>query len=92
MTEYDLYQPLPVGTIIDNGATVIASTRLTEYTPDRQYGSWVVICVRPGHNFHDYVVWTVSLKPDGHHAERGEYRHTLTEAIGAYIDRGGSMS
>jgi len=92
MTEYDLYQPLPVGTTINNGATVIASTRRNEYTPGDQYASWVVICVRPGNNFHDYVVWTVALRPDGFHTEAGEYRHSIIEAIGAYTDRGGRAS
>lgn len=71
-----------------SGRIVIARTKKTERIVGDRFASWVAICV--DHDaFHPFVVWTVVARPDGWHAEQGDYFKTVDEAIVGYHKRGG---
>ena len=74
---------LTPGTIINNGASIVTCLQTGTRVPGDTYASWRAVCVRPGKNYHHYAVWTVVARPDGWHAESGEYFHDLDKAIAA---------
>ena len=68
--------------------TVIAETKLHERVVGDCYATWVAIC-HNANEYHKYAVWTVVARPEGWHAEQGNYCHTFTEAVKKYVERGG---
>ena len=82
---------LTAGMTLTNGATVVVCTKMRDAVPNDSYAVWLAVCVRDGENFHDYAIWNVVARPEGFVAERGDYRHTLIEAIGCYEDRRGVL-
>ena len=82
---------LQAGSTLTNGATVVVCTKIRDAVPNDTYAVWIAVCVRDGENFHDYAVWNVIDRPEGFVAEQGDYRHTLTEAIGCYENRRGVL-
>jgi hypothetical protein len=68
--------------------TVIAETKRYDRVVGDRYASWVAIC-HNGNEYHKYAVWTVVARPEGWHAEQGDYCHTFTEAVKKYMERGG---
>jgi hypothetical protein len=68
--------------------TVIAETKRYERVVGDRYASWVAICYN-ANEYHKYAVWTVVARPEGWHAEQGDYCHTFTEAVKKYMERGG---
>lgn len=72
---------LTPGTIINNGASIVDCIQVADRISGDTFSSWRALCVRPGKNFHDYVIWTVVARPDGWHAESGDYFHDLDQAL-----------
>ena len=91
MKEIELVKTLQAGSTLTNGATVVVCTKVRDAVPNDSYAVWIAVCVRDGENFHDYAVWNVIDRPEGFVAEQGDYRHTLTEAIGCYENRRGVL-
>ena len=67
---------------------VVGLTRLHDRVEGDCFASWITIC-HNGSEFHPFVVWTVVARPEGWHAEQGDYCKTLGEAHDAYKRRGG---
>jgi len=83
------YNTLMLGDIVgDTKRMVIACTKLADREPGESFAYWVAICVKEDAH-HPYVVWTVVARPEGWHAQSGEYCTTLDEAITIYKTRGG---
>lgn len=84
------YNELRIGDVVGSGTRrmVIAHTKRYDREVGEHYASWVAICHAEG-EFHPYVVWTVIARPEGWHAEQGDYCSTLEEALVAYKKRGG---
>ena len=85
-TEYNCgTAELTAGTLLPNGETVVASRKLLDYRLCEDgfynYGMWHFVAVRPGHNYHDYVVRTVSALPHGWSVSNGEYCHDIYKAL-----------
>jgi hypothetical protein len=91
MKEIHPERTLQAGSVLTNGATVVVCTKTRDAVPSDSYATYIAVCVRDGENFHDYAVWTVIDRPEGFVAEHGDYRHTLTEAIGCYENRRGVL-
>jgi hypothetical protein len=91
MIEIQPDRTLQAGSVLTNGATVVVCTKTSDAVQNECYATYIAVCVRDGENFHDYAVWTVIDRPEGFVAERGDYRHTLTEAIGCYENRRGVL-
>ena len=72
----------------DTNRMVIAYTKIRDRIPGDSYASWVAICAKEG-EYHPYVVWYVIARPNGFHAETGDYCFTLDEALEVYKNRGG---
>lgn len=78
---------LEIDTVIAN-RTVIAKTLIHERIVGDRFATWVAICV--DHNaIHPFVVWTVVARPEGWHAEQGNYYKNVDDAIIGYYERGG---
>lgn len=83
------YNELRIGDKVgDLERTVIAYTKRNERIVGDVYATWVAICALE-EAFHPYVVWTIVARPNGWHAENGDYCKTLDEALEAYKLRGG---
>ena len=83
------YNELRIGDIVgDTKRIVIAYTKLGDRVPGELYARWVTICADKT-ALHPYVVWTVIARPQGFHAESGDYCSTLEQAVDAYKKRGG---
>jgi hypothetical protein len=83
------YKQLHLGDIV--GTTkrmVIACTKKSERVPGDCFATWVAICVKE-EELHPYVVWDITSRPDGFHAENGTYVQTLQQAVDHYKKRGG---
>ena len=91
MKEIQPDRTLQAGSVLTNGAMVVVCTKTSDAVQNECYATYIAVCVRDGDNFHDYAVWTVIDRPEGFVAERGDYRHTLTEAIGCYENRRGVL-
>jgi len=91
MKELQPERTLKAGSVLTNGATVILCTKTRDAVPSDSYATYIAVCVRDGDNFHDYAVWTVIDRPEGFVAEHGDYRHTITEAIGCFENRRGVL-
>ncbi len=79
---HDPFAELTVGAVLTNGASVVALRKLRGYDPvGGMYAAWRAVCVRPGTNFHDYVIWTVNARPEGFVAANGSYHHDLWDAL-----------
>lgn len=84
------YNELHIGDKVGSGAerTVIVKHKRSERIVGDTYASWVAICHAEG-ELHPYAVWDIIARPEGWHAESGDYRKTLEEALIAYKSRGG---
>ncbi len=84
------YNELRIGDKVGSGGErmVIALTKRNERIVGELYATWIAICVDET-AFHPYAVWTVVARPEGWHAEQGDYCKTLDEALVAYKERGG---
>ena len=90
MTTTDQTQDeLSVGSKINGDATVIACHKIRERVVGDTYATWVALCVKSVDDYHPYVVWTVSARPEGMSAGNGDYAFTLAEGIEFYEKRGG---
>ena len=90
MTTADQTQDeLSVGSTINGKATVIACRKIRERVVGDTYATWVALCVKSIDDYHPYVVWTVSARPEGMSAGNGDYAFTLAEGIEFYEKRGG---
>lgn len=69
-----------VGATCLNGATIVA-LRLIAPPDEGAYAVYRAICVRGGVNYHDYAVWYLYARPEGFETSRGDYFHTIEEAI-----------
>lgn len=87
--ELNVLNKLCVGDVVGTtNRTVVACTQITERIPGDSFATWVAICHKEG-QYHPYVVWTVVARPEGFHAEGGDYCLTINEATIAYTKRGG---
>jgi hypothetical protein len=78
---------LEIDTVVSE-RTVIARTLIYERVVGDRFASWVALCV--DHNaYHPFAVWTVIARPEGWHAENGDYYKTVDEALVGYYKRGG---
>jgi hypothetical protein len=50
--------------------------------------SWIAICTLEA-EYHPYVVWTVTARPEGWSCESGDYCLNIEEAVTMYKKRGG---
>lgn len=84
------YNELRIGDMVGSGASrmVIVMTKRSERVVGDVYASWVAICHAEG-EFHPYAIWNVIARPEGWHAEQGDYCKTLDEALAVYKTRGG---
>lgn len=82
------FKTIKPGTLVgDTNRHVILSTLIREATED-SYDVYVVVAHSPD-QYHQYVVWYVSDRPEGYHAESGEYFHDPKDAIINWQQRGG---
>ena len=87
--EYNLESQLEPGTIV--GSTdrmVMMCTKTHERVPGENFATWVAICFLED-AYDPYVVWTVVARPEGWHAESGDYCKDLMQAEKHYVRRGG---
>ncbi len=80
------------GTIINQTAVVLLCKKKHDRVVGDCFATWLAVCFDVNNQFHPYVVWNVVARPEGFHAQTGDYRKTLTEAIEAYEARGGYIS
>ena len=80
---------LEIGTILDNGAVVIACTKKADRVVDDTYASWIAICMKDANDRDPYAVWTVVARPEGFSAGAGEYANNIYDAVTFYEYRGG---
>jgi hypothetical protein len=87
--KYTLDSQLKPGALVgDTNRIVVFCTKLNERVPGDCFASWVAICYNRD-EYHPYVVWTVVARPEGWHAEQGDYCSTLVRANSHYVLRGG---
>jgi len=77
----------PGTTVGDTNRHVILSTLIREATED-SYDVYIVVA-HSSEQYHPYVVWYVSDRPEGYHAEGGEYFHDAKDAIINWQGKGG---
>jgi hypothetical protein len=77
---------IPPGTLVSN-RTIILSTLIRE-TSDGLYPVYIAVA-HSSQEYHPYVVWYVSERPEGYHAESGEYFHDAKDAIINWQEKGG---
>jgi hypothetical protein len=83
------FNELHLGDIVGSTSRmVIACTKKTERVPGDCFATWVAICVKE-EELHPYVVWDIIARPEGFHAENGNYAQTLQHAVDYYKKRGG---
>lgn len=90
MDELNIDNPnyLTPGTVIaGTNRVVIIATLIREATND-SYPVHIAVAHNPD-EFHKYVVWYVSWRQDGWHAEAGEYFHDAKDAIINWQQKGG---
>lgn len=80
------------GTIVNHTAVVLLCKKKFDRVVGDCFASWLAICFDGSNPIHPYVVWNVIARPEGFHAEHGDYRKTLTDAVDAYEARGGRLS
>ena len=87
--EYNLDSQLEPGILVgDTNRIVKMCTKKHERVPGDCFASRVAICYRED-ALHPYAVWTVVARPEGWHAEQGDYCSDLMEAEKHYVRRGG---
>ena len=80
------------GTVVNTTAVVIKCQKRFDRVVGDCFARWLAIGFDGSNPMHPYVVWNVIARPEGFHAERGDYRKTLTDAVDAYEARGGDIS
>jgi hypothetical protein len=80
---------LEIGTILHNGAVVIACTKKADRVVDETFASWITICMKDANDRDPYAVWTVIARPNGFIAETGDYSQNIIDAVSDYTRRGG---
>jgi tetrahydrodipicolinate N-succinyltransferase len=78
---------LTEGTVINNGAIVMACTKYTDRVVGETLASWTALCHKNDSDLHPWVVWNVVARPEGFEAYNGSYAKTLDEAQGYYEAR-----
>ena len=83
-----IFKTIKPGTLVgDTSRCVILSTLIREATED-SYDVYIVVAHSPD-QYHQYVVWYVADRPEGYHAEGGEYFHDAKDAIINWQQKGG---
>ena len=72
------------GTVVNTTAVVLKCQKQFDRVVGDCFASWLTICFDGANPNHPFVVWNVIARPEGFHAERGDYRKTLTEALDAH--------
>ena len=80
------------GTVVNTTAVVLKCQKQCDRVVGDCFASWLTICFDGSNPIHPFVVWNVIARPEGFHAERGDYRKTLIDALAAYEARGGDIS
>jgi len=87
--EYSLESQLMPGTIVgDTNRTVMKCTKVRDAVPGDTFTTWVAICYLAD-AYHPWAVWTVVARPEGWHAESGDYCFDVVEAEKYFVRRGG---
>jgi hypothetical protein len=84
----NILKTITPGTLIgDTNRYVLLSTLVRE-SGEGTYDVYIVLAHDPD-AYHKYVVWYVSDRPEGYHAESGEYFHDAKDAIINWQQKGG---
>ena len=80
---------LKIGTILHNGAVVIACTKKTDRVVGDTLASWITICMKDANDRDPYAVWSVVAGEKDFSASTGEYANNIYDAVTFYEYRGG---
>lgn len=80
---------LKIGTILHNGAVVIACTKKTDRVVGDTLASWITICMKDANDRDPYAVWAVVAGEKDFSASTGDYSNNIIDAVSDYTRRGG---
>lgn len=80
---------LEIGTILHNGAVVIACTKKTDRVVGDTLASWITICMKDANDRDPYAVWAVVAGEKDFSASTGDYSDNIIDAVDDYTRRGG---
>ena len=80
---------LEIGTILHNGAVVIACTKKTDRVVGDTLASWITICMKDANDRDPYAVWAVVAGEKDFSASTGDYSNNIIDAVDDYTRRGG---
>jgi hypothetical protein len=80
---------LEIGTILHNGAVVIACTKKTNRVVGDTLASWITICMKDANDRDPYAVWAVVAGEKDFSASTGDYSNNIIDAVDDYTRRGG---
>jgi hypothetical protein len=80
---------LKIGTILHNGAVVIACTKKTNRVVGDTLASWITICMKDANDRDPYAVWAVVAGEKDFSASTGDYSNNIIDAVDDYTRRGG---
>ena len=80
---------LEIGTILHNGAVVIACTKKTDRVVGDTLASWITICMKDAKDRDPYAVWAVVAGEKDFSASTGDYSDNIIDAVDDYTRRGG---